>query len=281
MAPGSGEPMFLSMDDAPYRARAQAEVDGLLQGRTRLFALGLGGLNALVGLLNLAFLPPLGPGIQAPLAILTLGAMLALAHWLRQPQPPFLVNFAGGTAAMMAVAAALVHLSLSGDWQNTTHLLLIVTGAGFFLFSLPWYLTIAGLVGLGWMGVVYAGDDPGFPLHYGIEVGTAILLGLLIHLVRRDLLERFLELLIQNHRHEAEQAQLMARLREALENVKTLRGLVPICAECKKIRDDQGFWQQVEDYVHEHSEAVFSHSLCPICLAKAKAEFEAFQREPE
>ena len=273
--------MLLSMDDSPYRAQAQAEVDGLLQGRTRLFALGLGGLNALVGLLNLVFLPHQSFSIQAPMALMTLGAMLALAHWLRQPQPPYLVHFAGGTAAMLAVTAALIHLSLSGDFQNTTHLLLIVIGAGFFLFSLPWYSALATLVGLGWLGVVYAMDAPGFPLHYAIEVGTAILLGLLIHLVRRNLLHRFLELLVQNRQHEAEQAQLLAELREAMESVKTLRGLVPICAECKKIRDDQGFWQQVEDFIHEHSEAVFSHSLCPICLAKAKAEFEAFQQQQE
>lgn len=280
MASGWDPPMLLSMDDSPYRTQAQAEVDSLLQGRTRLFALGLGGLNALVGLLNLVFLPHERLGIQAPIGILTLGAMLALAHWLRKPQPFFLVNFAGGTSAILAVAAALVHLSLSKDLENTTHLLLIVIGAGFFLFSLAWYSVIAGLVALGWMGVVYSGDAPPFPLHYAIEVTTAILLGLLLHLVRRDMLHRFLELLVQNRRHEAEQAQLLAELREAMDRVKTLRGLIPICAECKKIRDDQGYWQQVEDYVHEHSEAVFSHSLCPVCLAAAKAEFEAFQNPP-
>lgn len=273
--------MLLSMGKSSCRATAQAKLDSLIQGRTRLFALGLGGLNALVGLLNLLFLPPLRPEIQAPIAILTLGAMLALAHWLRKPQPPFLVNFTGATAAMLAVVAALFHLSLTGDLQNTTHLLLIVIGSGFFLFSLPWYLTIAAIVGLGWVGTVFALDATTPPLHYGIEVGTAILLGLLIHLVRRDLLKRFLELLVQTHQHEAEQAQLLTELREAMENVKTLRGLIPICAECKMIRDDQGYWQLVEDYVHDHSEAVFSHSLCPICLEKAKAEFEAFQDSPE
>ena len=68
-----------------------------------------------------------------------------------------------------------------------------------------------------------------------------------------------------------------ADLREALDKVKTLHGLIPICAQCKKIRDDQGYWQQVEDFVHEHSEAVFSHSLCPACLARAKAEFQEYQ----
>jgi len=54
-------------------------------------------------------------------------------------------------------------------------------------------------------------------------------------------------------------------LRRQLEEIKTLRGLVPICAKCKSIRDDSGFWQCIELYISEHSEAEFSHSLCPDC----------------
>ena len=52
----------------------------------------------------------------------------------------------------------------------------------------------------------------------------------------------------------------------ALAEIKTLRGLVPICMYCKNIRDDAGFWQRVDVYVEEHSEAKFSHGLCPSCL---------------
>lgn len=58
------------------------------------------------------------------------------------------------------------------------------------------------------------------------------------------------------------------RLEKALAEVKTLSGLLPICASCKKIRDDQGFWKQVEVYVGAHSEAEFSHSICPDCSKK-------------
>lgn len=54
-------------------------------------------------------------------------------------------------------------------------------------------------------------------------------------------------------------------LNRQLEEIKTLRGLVPICARCKNVRDDSGFWQTIEAYVCEHSEAEFSHSLCPGC----------------
>jgi PAS domain S-box-containing protein len=55
------------------------------------------------------------------------------------------------------------------------------------------------------------------------------------------------------------------RLQQALDEVRTLRGIVPICAKCKKIRDDKGFWNQVERYVGDHTEARFSHGICPDC----------------
>ena len=57
-------------------------------------------------------------------------------------------------------------------------------------------------------------------------------------------------------------------LRQALDQIKTLSGIVPICASCKKIRDDRGYWNQVEVYVHDHTEAKFSHGICPECREK-------------
>ncbi len=63
-------------------------------------------------------------------------------------------------------------------------------------------------------------------------------------------------------------------LQDALEKVSTLSGLLPICAGCKKIRDDKGYWQQVEGYIMEHSSARFTHGLCPDCLEKMYSEFQ-------
>ena len=64
--------------------------------------------------------------------------------------------------------------------------------------------------------------------------------------------------------------------------IKTLRGIVPICSGCKKIRDDQGSWHQVEVYVHDHSEAEFSHGLCPDCLKRLyPAQAKRLEREEE
>lgn len=67
---------------------------------------------------------------------------------------------------------------------------------------------------------------------------------------------------------EAERENLISDLQEALKKVKTLSGLLPICSFCKKIRDDQGYWRQIESYIRDHSEAEFTHSLCQECAKK-------------
>lgn len=64
---------------------------------------------------------------------------------------------------------------------------------------------------------------------------------------------------------EQEREQLIKKLEESLREIKTLSGMLPICASCKKIRDDKGYWNSVEDYIRQHSDASFTHGLCPEC----------------
>jgi len=68
-------------------------------------------------------------------------------------------------------------------------------------------------------------------------------------------------------------AQRVAELQNALTMVKQLSGLLPICSYCKKIRGDGNYWQQLETYLSEHSEAEFSHGVCPDCYEHVKKEF--------
>ncbi len=74
---------------------------------------------------------------------------------------------------------------------------------------------------------------------------------------------------------EAEREKLISELRSALARVKMLSGLIPICASCKKIRDDKGYWNQIETYIRDHSEAHFSHGICPECARKEYPEIFA------
>lgn len=72
----------------------------------------------------------------------------------------------------------------------------------------------------------------------------------------------------ERKKNEKEREQLIQDLQNALAEVKTLRGFLPICSSCKRIRDDMGYWNQIESYLRDHSEAEFSHSICPECLDK-------------
>lgn len=72
-----------------------------------------------------------------------------------------------------------------------------------------------------------------------------------------------------------ERDRVIAELQEALAEIKTLSGLVPICASCKKVRDDKGYWTQVESYIQERSKAQFSHGICPDCMIKLYPDFKS------
>ena len=78
--------------------------------------------------------------------------------------------------------------------------------------------------------------------------------------------------IIRTLRYAVERQRLVSELKVALNQVNQLTGLLPICASCKKIRDDKGYWNRIEAYISEHSEAQFTHSLCPDCLEKLYSE---------
>lgn len=98
-----------------------------------------------------------------------------------------------------------------------------------------------------------------FSLHFGI--GSAPIVFALA-------LARRLRDMRQSYRTDLERqvAERTTQLQDALDNVKTLKGLIPICSHCKKVRDDKGYWSHIESYIQQHSEADLSHSLCPTCI---------------
>jgi len=75
---------------------------------------------------------------------------------------------------------------------------------------------------------------------------------------------------------EADRDKFVLKLQETLDRVKTLSGLLPICAHCKNIRNDKGYWSQIETYIKDHSEAEFSHGICPECANKFYPDFDLY-----
>jgi len=97
----------------------------------------------------------------------------------------------------------------------------------------------------------------GFRIAGALAIALAVVV---VHFVRLERLRR-------------RERELSLRVNEALAQLKVLRGLLPICASCKKVRDDTGYWSQIETYIHERSEAEFSHSICPECMERLYPEF--------
>lgn len=83
-----------------------------------------------------------------------------------------------------------------------------------------------------------------------------------------------IEMAVYKHRAERERERLVHDLEKALEEVKTLRGLLPICCECKKIRAEDGDWEPIEAYVTSRTDATFSHGYCPECFRRAIKELD-------
>ena len=87
----------------------------------------------------------------------------------------------------------------------------------------------------------------------------------------------FLKLLFDLDKAEHEKMKLIDELKIALENVKTLEGLLPICSNCKNIRDDSGYWYKVEEYLNDNSELEFTHSICPECAKNTLKELREYE----
>ena len=91
-----------------------------------------------------------------------------------------------------------------------------------------------------------------------------------------------IEMALYKHRMEKERDRLVTDLKRALNAVKLLSGLLPICAACKKIRDDNGYWSEVENYISQHSDADFTHGYCPECADKVLSGYlaDSDKKEP-
>lgn len=90
-----------------------------------------------------------------------------------------------------------------------------------------------------------------------------------------------IEIALVKHKAAKEREKLITQLEEALLQVRKLSGLLPICASCKKIRDEEGGWQHIEDYISTHSEADFSHSICPQCARRLYPELRLDEGYPK
>ena len=173
------------------------------------------------------------------------------------------------------IASALVYFSGNGvsDLYLTYFLIVLLAATTRSLKQMIW---LSVLLCLSYGVVLYLesltdGDlQEGQLLRLPLLLIMAIFYGVTTERVRRISNEKsgLLDYIAERKRAEEERERLIKELQDAVANIKTLRGFLPICAHCKNIRDDQGYWRSVEEYVRAHAEVDFSHGICPRCLEK-------------
>mgnify|MGYP001574020417 CR=1 FL=1 len=174
-----------------------------------------------------------------------------------------------------AIASALVYFSGNGvsDLYLTYFLIVLLAATTRSLKQMIW---LSVLLCLSYGVVLYLESltdgalQEGQLLRLPLLLIMAIFYGVTTERVRRTNDEKsgLLDYIAERKQAEEERERLIKELQEAMANIKTLSGFLPICAHCKNIRDDKGYWCSIEEYVRAHADVDFSHGICPRCLEK-------------
>jgi len=219
--------------------------------------------------------------VRLPVVLVTAGALVLLLACLAilERLHPKHFQFLGVAAMAILAGPILMQLALTGSSRHHLEMGLIVVASALIFHQTLFFLAAQMAVAGTWAAVLWHQVPARGRMDTGLGVLSTLIVALTAHLILRALLKNQVELRLKNLTREAEKDHLHAELAQAFESVRTLRGLVPICAHCNKIRDDSGFWQKVETYVESHSHAEFTHGLCPDCLGGLKDQFEALVPE--
>jgi hypothetical protein len=249
--------------------------DQFLQGY-RIVALFLGVIFLLIIPLRLLYQQPRELAYQCSLeagtAALCFLAFAATANRLRRWFGD--VENLGLLLGMIALANNFALMAILKESNQSMNYILALAAFGFGLKNRWRFVFLQSLCFGCWLVTYLLWMDPlQFPL-WAFGMSTGALLGFAIHIFSSGVLTELEQLRAHDDALLQERDLLIAELGSALESVKTLKGLIPICAQCKKIRNDQGFWQGVESYVEASTDAEFTHGLCPDCSHRLREEFE-------
>jgi len=247
-----------------------------------LYLLGYRTASALIGTYYLLLIPihfvaqPAGVGIQMIVpnlltATVFLGSSLGIFRkWILPRQ----WSLTAITCLLAPTANHLFLMGLTGRLELTSDLMLVVVAASVVSPGLKLHLIILGSCMASWVAGVLVIHPRGDLLHWGLGLVSASLVSLALHGIVSRLAMMQARLRVRDAHLAERQKRISQRLREALENIQILRGLIPICGQCKKIRDDSGYWTRLESYIEQRSKAEFTHGICPECAAQLKREFE-------
>lgn len=208
--------------------------------------------------------------------------VMGIGHlWFRRPRLSPTQRNLGVTLCMLALLVQMLsHMALRAKPDLTSDVMLWIVGAGVIFTHRTHYLVALATATAAWAALIPLWPAHSGFLHWSIGMFTALLVSVLTFTHLQRILQAHEELRIADRLREREQEHLITWLKDSIDSIKTLKGLIPICAQCKKVRNDQGYWQQVEHYMAIHSDAEFTHGLCPECGEAFRAETRAHLQHP-
>lgn len=264
------------MRRAHLEQRFHETVDAQFRAGLRWAAFLLAGFFLAITLHRLLVLPAGSSRglLAAESALLTLAyGLTALLLPRARPGTPATED-AAVFMALGALANAAFLMVLLPQPIQTTNFILVQVGAALAIRSTRRLVLVQILALAGWVALFQRLPNPSAPDHWGFALASGLLLAAAFHLFMRATLARMKALALETGLLLRQRGRLIRDLRLSLDRVKTLRGLIPICAYCKKVRDDEGYWHAVEHYLAQETEARFTHGICPACRAEAKEGWE-------
>ena len=217
-------------------------------------------------------------------------AMLLLVITVLMALPPRVLerNWFTGTLVIGDTALTTLIIYLSGNASSdlyVTYFLIVLIAA--FTTSLRQLIGLSTILCLAYGGILYfelkqAGSvDESHLLRIPVLLIMAAFYGVFAETVRKERKQKagLIDYIAALEAAREERERLILQLQDALANIKTLKGLLPICFSCKQIRDDKGYWNQIDTYIRAHTEAEFTHGICPPCAQKLYPEFS--RNEPQ
>jgi len=201
-------------------------------------------------------------------------AVLAGIHILlgRRPRPFATSEGVALVLLGLPLAHLLFHVYLSRDLMLTSDLMVVLMAAGLGLQRWRAHLSTLGAAIALWALAAWRAAPHPHLLHWAIGMATATLASIAFHILLLGIIRRQKELRLKDLMREREIKALLEELRSARADVAALEGLVPICAWCRQVRKDDGYWQQVDSFIQDRGLARFTHGICPACEAQLTAE---------
>ena len=198
-------------------------------------------------------------GLRASFSLLSAAVIFILLK-MRKPAMIDVLMFAWGLLYFLAVV--IIYATRPPEFVRSAYLDILMLMVPYLLFNIRFWLQITPQLLYSALSLIMLSSNPSVPavtmnamvITYIFSNIMGIIVAWRFHVYRRQQFSRYLR-----------EKRLNRELKEAMGNLRILRGLMPICSRCKKIRDEEGYWKRLEEYIEQHSEAQFSHSLCDKC----------------